>query len=164
MSEEWNETFLASAVASRRDRRQVFAVMAVLVVVFAATLPAATWPVPAVPQFVLVYDTAVFVLDTLAAVLLYAQFEHLRRRSLLALACAYAFTPLIVAAHALSVPNAFVADTVIGGEQTAAWLWVAWYAVFPVFVGAYAAMARTGTAHAPIPEASVRRTGMVADR
>src|SRR4051812_48992673 len=114
MDDDRNEAFLGTAVATGRDRRQAFLVMAVLVVAFAVTAPLAQWRVPAIPQFVPVYDTAIFILDTLAAVLLYAQFEHLHRRSLLVLACAYVFTPLVVAAHALSVPNAYVPGTVIG--------------------------------------------------
>jgi hypothetical protein len=72
---------------------------------------------------------------------------------MLTLACAYVFTPLLVAAHGLSVPNAYVAGTVIGGEQTTAWLWVAWHAVFPVLVGAYAAMVHTEPPHATVADA-----------
>jgi signal transduction histidine kinase len=141
MVEEPDEGFLGTAVATRHDRRRAFVVMAVLVVAFAATAPIARWRVGAVPQFVPIYDTAILVLDTLTAVLLYAHFEHVRRRSLLVLACAYVFTPLVVAAHALSIPNAYVPGTLIGGEQSAAWLWVVWHGVFPLFVGAYALLA-----------------------
>jgi len=162
MVNDRNEGFLGAAIATARDRRQAFLAMAVLVVAFAVTAPLAHWRVLAIPQFVPIYDTAIFVLETLAAVLLYAQFEHLHRRSLLVLACAYVFTPLVVGAHALSVPNALVPGTMIGGEQTAAWLWVAWHAVFPVFIGAYALMARTEPAHAAVPDAARRRTGMIA--
>jgi two-component system, sensor histidine kinase and response regulator len=105
--------------------------LAILVVGFAVTAPLAQWRVVAIPQFVPIYDTAIFVLDTLTAVLLYAQFEHLHRRSLLVLACAFVFTPPLVAGHALSIPNAYVPGTAIGGEQTAAWLWVACTPCFP---------------------------------
>src|SRR5262249_14794082 len=98
MGDERDDALLGTAVATARDRRHAFVVVAVLVGAFAVTAPLAQWRVPAIPQFVPIYDTAILVLDTLAAVLLYAQFEHLRRRSMLTLACAYVFTPLVVAA------------------------------------------------------------------
>jgi signal transduction histidine kinase len=161
MLKDRNEALLASAVATPHDRRQAFVVMAVLVIAFIATVPIAKWPVPAFPQFIPIYDTAVLVLDILAGVLLYAQFEHVRRRSLLLLACAYVFTPFLVAAHALSVPNAFVPGSVIGGEQTAAWLWVAWHGGFPVFIIAYALTGRSGSRYV-VPQRRVRRTGATA--
>jgi hypothetical protein len=107
--------------ATDTDRRHAFFVIVVLVVACAATAPVARWPMRAVPQFVPIYDTAIVVLDTIAGVLFYGPFASSRRRSMLVLACAYVFTPLIVAAHALSVPSAFIQGTVIGGEQTAAW-------------------------------------------
>jgi two-component system, sensor histidine kinase and response regulator len=162
MLEEPEEGFLGTAVATRDDRRRAFVVMAVLIVAFAVTAPIAQWRLGAVPPFVPIYDTAILVLDTLAAVLLYAQFEHVRRRSLLVLACAYVFTPLIVAAHALSIPNAYVRGTLIGGEQSAAWLWVVWHGVFPLFIGAYALLAGAETADAASARSATRPNGAVA--
>lgn len=162
MLHDRNEGLLGAAVATGSVRRQAFLVMAVLVVAFAATVPLVRWNVAAVPQFVPIYDTAIFVLNMLAAVLLYAQFEHLQRPSLLVLACAYVFTPLVVAAHVLSIPNAYVQGTVMGGEQTAIWLWVTWHVVFPVFICAYALMAHTEPADAAVPNASRRPTGTIA--
>ena len=76
-----DDAFLGTAVATGRDHRQAFVVLAVLVVAFAVTAPLAQRRVPAIPQFVPIYDTAILILDTLAAVLLYAQFEQLTRTS-----------------------------------------------------------------------------------
>ena len=90
MLDDRAEAFLASALAARHDRRHAFLAMAVLVVAFGITLPLADWRMATIPQFVPLYDMAIFVLDTLAAVLLYAQFEHLERRSLLGLGLAIA--------------------------------------------------------------------------
>lgn len=162
MVDDRSEAFLATAFAAPRDRRQALLAMAVLVVAFAITLPLARWQAPAIPQFVPIYDTAIFVLDTLTAVLLYAQFEHLERRSLLVLACAFVFTPLVVAAHALSIPNAFVPGIVLGSEQSAAWLWVVWHSGFPLFIGGYALLARTAPTRVAAVEAPVRRVGTIA--
>jgi signal transduction histidine kinase len=153
-----DEVFLGTAIATDSDRRHALLAIVVLVVAFAVTAPIARWPLRAIPQFVPIYDTAILVVDTLAAVLFYAQFANLRRRSMLVLACAYVFTPLMVAAHALSIPNAFVQGVVIGGEQTAAWLWVVWHAMFPLFIGAYAFRARTEVTRRAGPDAALRRT------
>jgi signal transduction histidine kinase len=88
-----------------------------------------------------IYDVAVVVLDVITACWLFAQYRERGESSLLALAGAYAFTPILMLAHALSFPDAFVAGSVIGSSQTTAWLWVGWHGVFPVYVAGYAALA-----------------------
>src|SRR5438128_1356052 len=93
------ETILGSAVAGPGNRRLAWVVTALLTAAFAITAPASSWPLPVLPAFVPAYDAAVIVLDLITAVLLYAQYRELGERSLLALACGYAFTPLLVAAH-----------------------------------------------------------------
>ncbi|HEX2651439.1 MAG TPA: ATP-binding protein [Burkholderiales bacterium] len=162
MMEQPEEGVLGTAIATPHDRRRAFLVMAVAVAAFAITAPFAQRITGAIPQFAPLYDTAILVLDTLAAVLLYAQFEQVRRRSMLVLACAYVFTPWVVAAHALSIPNAYVPGILIGGEQSAAWLWVIWHAVFPVFIGAYAFCARDERAEAAVADTALRSTGTMA--
>jgi|GEM_PF-4161556 len=152
MVEDLNDGFLGAAAATRDDRRQALLVTVVLVAVFVVTAPLAPQHVGSVPQFAAIYDTAIAVIDTLTAVLLYAQFQHVHRRSLLVLACAYVFTPLLVAAHALSLPNAYVPGTVIGGPQSAAWLWVVWHAALPLFATAYARLAHREPAQACLPD------------
>jgi hypothetical protein len=58
MVDERDDAFLGTAVATGRDRRQAFVVMGVLVAAFAVTAPLAQRRVPAIPQFVPIYDTA----------------------------------------------------------------------------------------------------------
>jgi hypothetical protein len=60
---------------------------------------------------------------------------------LLALACGYTFTPILILAHAVSFPDAFVSGSVLGGSQTTAWLWVGWHGLFPMFLTGYALLA-----------------------
>src|SRR6185312_9330088 len=73
------------------------------------------------------------------AILLFVQFSILRSRATLVIASAYLFTALILAPYALAFPGVFAPTGVIGGLQTAAWLYVLWHCGFPLFVIAYAA-------------------------
>lgn len=134
--------FLSTAAATRKDYRLALLVCAVLVSAFLLTAPWAGRPLPAQPAFAPIYDAAVIALDLITALLLYAQFRQLRRLSCLALACGYLFTPPVMAAHALSFPDAFGPGTLFGGEQTTAWLWMGWHGLFPFFAAAYALLVR----------------------
>lgn len=133
--------FLGSAETTPRDRRGALAVVVLLAVAFAATAPWAQQPLRATPAFVVAYNAAVIVLDLITALLLYAQYRHLGERSFLVLACGYLFSPLLEAAHALSFPGVFGPGSVLGGEQTTAWLWVGWHGLFPLFVAGYSLVA-----------------------
>ena len=79
-----------------------------------------------------------FVTDSVTAVLLYAQFSILRSRAILVIASGYLFTAFIVVLYVLAFPGVLAPNGLIGGMQTAAWLYVTWHAVFPLFVIAYA--------------------------
>jgi hypothetical protein len=56
--------------------------------------------------FVPAYATAIFVIDLITAVLLFAQFSILRSGALLAIASGYLFTALIVIPWMLTFPKA----------------------------------------------------------
>ena len=81
---------------------------------------------------------SMFVCDSMTAILLFVQFSILRLRATLVIASAYLFTALIMAPYALAFPGVFAPAGVIGGLQTAAWLYVLWHCGFPLFVIAYA--------------------------
>ena len=134
--------FLGTAPATREDYRLALFVTGLLVAAFGVTAPWATVPLRAVPAYAPIYNSAVIVLDLITALLLYTQFRQLRKRSLLVLACGYIFTPPVIAAHALSFPDAYVAGGLFGGAQTTAWLWMGWHTLFPFFVAAYAVVVR----------------------
>ncbi|MET0166809.1 MAG: MASE4 domain-containing protein [Vicinamibacterales bacterium] len=84
------------------------------------------------------YLTAIFVCDSITAILLFAQFPILRSRAILVIASGYLFKALILIPYALTFPGLFAATPDIGGLQSAAWLYVLWHCGFPLFVIGYA--------------------------
>lgn len=91
-----------------------------------------------IPAFLPAYLTAMFVCDSLTAVLLFVQFSILRSRAILVIANGYLFTALILIPYVLSFPGVIAPDGVIGGLQSAASLYVLWHCGFPLFVAGYA--------------------------
>ena len=91
-----------------------------------------------IDAFLPAYLTAMFVCDSITAILLFAQFSILRSRAILVIASAYLFTALILIPYAATFPGVFVAMPEIGGLQSAAWLYVLWHCGFPLFVIIYA--------------------------
>ena len=110
-----------------------------------------------IDAFLPAYLASMFVCDSMTAILLFVQFSILRLRSTLVIASAYLFTALILAPYILAFPGVFAPSGVIGGLQTAAWLYVLWHCGFPLFVIAYAA----SKDRAPTKRLS-RRTTLVA--
>jgi PAS domain-containing protein len=129
---------LGRAQATARDWRLAGATVAALVAAFAATAPFASVPLGELPAFIPAYDTAVLVLSAITAVLLTTQYVELKDRSLLTLACGYAYLPPVIVGHALAFPDTWAPGQLVGGPQTTAWLWMAWHGVFPLFVCVYA--------------------------
>ena len=131
--------FLSNLPPGRREYRLAVALAAVSLLVFLIAAPFATTPLPKQWAFIPVYESALVINDLITSVLLFGQFLINRTRAMLVLVCAYAFTALMAAVHALSFPGLFGAQGVIGGDaQTTAWLYMFWHAGFPVLVMAYA--------------------------
>jgi PAS domain S-box-containing protein len=151
--------FLGTTAAGRRNYKPALFTAILLLVAFFITVPWADTPWPALPVFVPVYNMAIIVLDLLTALLLLAQLRQSQERAFLVLACGYLFTPVLIAAHSLSFPDAFTKGSLIGGSQTTAWLWMGWHGLFPIFVIAYAVLRRhdavTGAHSQPISRARV---------
>src|ERR1700730_618348 len=82
---------LSSLSPSRAQRRLALAVVLVLLLAFFITEvgPLSTIQLGRIDAFVPTYATAMFVNDTITAVLLFAQFSILRSRALLAIASGY---------------------------------------------------------------------------
>jgi PAS domain S-box-containing protein len=132
-------SYLSTAAASPGDRRAAIAVAVVSVLVFFVTLPFARVPLVPVAAFIPSYEAALTVIDTITALLLFAQFTRLRSLAVLLLACGYLFDALIVVPHALTFPGAFAESGLLGaGSQSTAWLYMFWHSVFPCTVIAYA--------------------------
>jgi signal transduction histidine kinase len=113
-------------------------VLALLIALFLITGPFSGVQLGAVNAFVAVYATAMFVTDSITAVLLYAQFSILRSRAILVVASGYLFTALIIVPYILSFPGVLAPAGLVGGVQTAAWLYVTWHCGFAMFVLGYA--------------------------
>ena len=77
-----------------------------------------------VHSFVAVYTTAMFVTDSITAILLYAQFSILRSRAILVIASGYLFTALLIVPYVLAFPGVLAPNGVVGGLQTSAHLYL----------------------------------------
>jgi signal transduction histidine kinase len=147
---------LSTLPAGPKERRLALIVVLLSTAIFLAAAPFATTPLPPVPAFLPVYESALILNDAITAVLLYGQYNILRSRALLILAGAYLFSALMATAHMLSFPGLFAAGGLLsGGAQTTAWLYFLWHAVFPFCVIAYAYL-KNGTDAA---ESATKGTG-----
>jgi hypothetical protein len=86
---------LSNLSPSRAQRRLALAVVLALLIAFLITKgPLSTIQLGRIDAFVPAYATAMFVNDSITAVLLFAQFSILRSRALLVIASGYLFTAL----------------------------------------------------------------------
>jgi len=123
---------LSNLSPSLAQTRLALAVVLALVAAFVITAgPLSTIQLGRIDAFIPAYATAMFVIDSITAVLLFAQFTILRSRALLVIASGYLFTML-------TFPGVFAPTGVLGGLQSTAWLYIFWHAGFPTFVIAYA--------------------------
>jgi signal transduction histidine kinase len=132
---------LSSLSPGRAQRRLALAVVLALLVVFFITEvgPLSTIQLGRIDAFVPAYATAMFVTDSITAVLLFAQFSILRSRALLAIASGYLFTALMLIPWMLTFPGVFTPGGLLGaGLQSTNWLYILWHAGFPLLVIAYA--------------------------
>jgi signal transduction histidine kinase/CheY-like chemotaxis protein len=136
---EPRQVFLSTEPARPGEKRLAWVVTAVSLVAFLAGLPFVRAPLPPMPAFVPAYDAALWISDTITAVLLFSQFTRLRSRAVLVLGAGYLFGSLMTVPHTLSFPGVFSQTGLLdGGSQTTAWLFVFGHAGFPLFVLAYA--------------------------
>jgi hypothetical protein len=88
-------------------------------------------------SFIPAYLTALFVCDSITAVLLFAQFSILRLRATLVIASGYLFAALVLIPYALTFPGVFGPTPEIGSFQSAGCIFILWHCGFPLFVIAY---------------------------
>ena len=136
-----HHTFLATALASQREKRLAAAIAGVVLAAFLALLPFVRVPLTPWPAFIPAYEAALFLMDLITAVLLFDQFFYLRAFSVLLLGSAYLFDALMIVPHALTFPGAFTTTGLLGAKaQTTAWLYVFWHGGFPLFVIGYSVL------------------------
>src|SRR5262245_21437813 len=92
------QRFILSRLSpSRAQKRLALAiVLGLLIALYLITGPLSGIRLGAINAFVAIYATAMFVTDSITAILLYAQFSILRSRAVLVIASGYLFTALIV--------------------------------------------------------------------
>ncbi len=153
--------FLSTAPAERADRRLALAVVMLSLLIFLSLAPFARRPLPEVWAFIPIYKSAIAISDLITAAILIIQFNILRSRALLVLACGYLFTALMVIPHALSFPGLFAPTGLLdAGPQTTAWLYVFWHGGFPLAVIAYVLLKDRNDAAGP--HCDPARSGLVA--
>jgi len=138
---EQQRLFLSSLSPGAAQKRLALAVVLAISAVFVLITagPLSDVRLPRIDAFVPAYATAMFVCDSITAILLYTQFSILRSRAMLVIASGYLFTALILVPFVLVFPGMFVPGAgLLGGLQSTSWIWLAWHAGFPVFVIGYA--------------------------
>jgi signal transduction histidine kinase len=110
-----------------------------IVFVLIAAGPLGSVQTKPVAAFVPAYATAMFVCDSITAILLFVQFSILRSRAILVIANGYLFTALILIPWILAFPGVFAPNVgLIGGLQTTSWLYFSQHAGLPLFAIWYA--------------------------
>jgi signal transduction histidine kinase/ActR/RegA family two-component response regulator len=141
---------LSTAAATSGERLAAIIVAVIAFLAFLVTIPYVHVPLAHVPAFIPAYQSALFIIELMTAVLLLGQFARLRALALLALGAGYLFDAVMILPHTLSFPGLFAPTGLIGaGEQTTAWLYVFWHGGFPLFVLAYVYFRNNGAATAP---------------
>ena len=127
---------LSPSVAQRRFALGVVLVLLVIFVIVAG--PLWTLPLRRIDAFVPAYGTAIFVIDSITAALLFAHFSVLRSGALLALANGYLLTALTAIPWTLTFPGVLAPTGGLGaGLQSTVWLYVLSHAGFALFVITY---------------------------
>jgi signal transduction histidine kinase len=138
-----DEDLILSNLPPSRTQRKLALVIALLIVLSALLISATGMQqvkLAAIDALVPLYGMAMFVSDSITAVLLFTQFSIVRSRALLVISCGYIWTALVVIPWLLSFPGVFAPSGLLGGSssETTVWLYTLWHAGFPLFVIAYA--------------------------
>lgn len=144
---------LSSLPPSPAQKRLALGIVLALFVALAlVTGPLGGMQLGAIHSFVAVYTTAMFVIDLITAIILFAQFSILRSRAVLVIASGYLFTALLIVPYVLAFPGVLASNGLVGGLQTSAHLYLLWHCGFPLFVIGYALSKGTGASSEVAPE------------
>ena len=148
---------LSSLPPSPAQKRLALGIVLALCVALAlVTGPFGGMQLGAIHSFVAVYTTAMFVIDLITAIILFAQFSILRSRAILVIASGYLFTALLIVPYVLAFPGVLAPNGLVGGLQTSAHLYLLWHCGFPLFVIGYA-LSKDAGASSDVPTEGVRR-------
>ncbi|MFY9291623.1 MAG: MASE4 domain-containing protein [Methylorubrum rhodinum] len=130
---------LATALAGRRQRSIAAAVCLAFGAVTLVLLPIAARPMPPMPGFVPVYQSALIVVYGLTTYLFLVQYRRIQSVPLLVLGAGSLYVTLIVFLQLLSFPNVLAPGRLLGdGADTTTWLWTFWHLGPPLFALPYA--------------------------
>ena len=139
MSNEYPDVSLLTVRPTPRQTRVAAGLAAALLVGLGVCAPFADKPLPRIDSFIPAVESIVILTDFITSILLFSQSLMSRSRALLALACGYLFTALVVLSHILTFPGAFSPDGLLGaGLQTAGWLYIFWHLGLAMAIATYA--------------------------
>ncbi|HXX70877.1 MAG TPA: MASE4 domain-containing protein [Candidatus Acidoferrum sp.] len=137
-ADEQNLTVANLPPSRAQKRAAVVVVLGVFVIFVAITVGALEGLHPRrSDSFMTAYLSAMFVCDSITAILLFAQFSIVRLRPILVMANAYLFTALVLIPYGLTFPGVLAPLPPIGSVQSAAYLFILWHCGFPLFVIVY---------------------------
>jgi signal transduction histidine kinase len=138
---------LAELPPTQRQIRLATTLLVALFAAFAVTFLFRDIPLQRINAFIPTLSGICVVNDLVTSALLYAQFSISRRWALLALSSGYLFTALIIAAYALTFPEAFTPTGLLGATlHSGPWLFFFWKIGLPVAVIAYVALKNSNRA------------------
>jgi signal transduction histidine kinase len=130
-------TITARPAGAAQRRTALGAAIAVLLV-GAAAAPFGHSPAVGVGAFVLVLQTALCIVDLIAAVLLLLRYSIEPKCGTLVISSGFICSAFFAFAQTLAIPGLYSADALIGdGSNTAAWLFVLWHTTFALAVIIY---------------------------
>jgi signal transduction histidine kinase len=137
------DDLVLSNLPPSRTQQQLALIVALLIVLPASLISATAMQqvkLAEIDALVPLYGMAMFVSDSITAVLLFTQFSIVRSRALLVISSGYVWTALVVIPWLLSFPGVFAPRGLLGGSSSeiTVWLYTLWHAGFPIFVIAYA--------------------------
>ncbi|BES72821.1 sensor domain-containing diguanylate cyclase [Marinobacter nanhaiticus D15-8W] len=133
-----DNAYVASLVSYRPstlNRRWAAGIAVLLLALFFVTLFYNDIQFPALPQFLLMHATTVFILETLTALILISQFHLTGKPYLLVLASGYLTAGAFAILQPLVFPGVFAGVELFDtGLNAALWIWVFWHFAFPLYV------------------------------
>ncbi|WP_158744033.1 MASE4 domain-containing protein [Acidisphaera sp. L21] len=146
------ETF-ATKEAGCRSRRIALVMCVLFLVPSLAMLPVVGNPIPPVPGFMSLNQSALVLIYGLTAWLFLAQYRRIRSVPLLVLGAGGLFTTLMVAVQLVCTPNLLTNGLLVGrGPATLTWLWTFWHLGPPLFALPYAIMEGDGRVRYTAPK------------
>ncbi|TFV49724.1 sensor histidine kinase [Bradyrhizobium niftali] len=137
------QDLVLSSLPPSRTQQQLALSVALLIVLMALLISITGMQqvkLAVIDALVPLFGMAMFVSDSITAVLLFTQFSIVRSRALLVISSGFVWTALVVIPWLLSFPGVFAPHGLLGGSSSeiTVWLYTLWHAGFPIFVIAFA--------------------------